>query len=231
MKLLYDLFPLLFFLAAYKIYDIYVATAVAIAASAAQVAFYWLKHRRFEKLHLISLGAIAVLGGLTLAIHDKSFVMWKPTVAMWATAAVFLGTRLFGGKSLLERMLGHQVNVPRKFWNSMDAVWISLFLLAGAANIPFALAYSRAEAALLDAAPATTRAQIDKLDCSDGFTAQARPLCEQAKERETAWVVFKVVAVIGVPIVLLTVLLASLYWYVRRHPNALIETNEVPQRE
>ena len=39
MKLLYDLFPLLFFLAAYKIYDIYVATAVAITASVAQVAF------------------------------------------------------------------------------------------------------------------------------------------------------------------------------------------------
>ncbi len=227
MKLLYDLFPLLLFFAAYKIYDLYAATTVAIVASVVQVTLYWLKHRRFEKLHVISLLSILVLGGLTLTIHNKSFVMWKPTVVMWATAAVFLGTRVIGRKSLLQSLLQSQLVAASKFWNTMDAVWISLFLIAGAANIPFALAYGEAEAALLSAAPTTTQAQIDKLDCADGFAEQARTFCERAKEKEEAWVIFKVATVVGVPVTLLIVLIASVYLYVRRHPGALVETDRL----
>src|SRR4030065_2283520 len=68
MKFLYDLFPLLLFFAAFKFYDIYVATAVAIAASFLQTGLFWLTHRRFETMHLITLGVIAVFGGLTLAL-------------------------------------------------------------------------------------------------------------------------------------------------------------------
>ena len=40
MKFLYDLFPLLLFFAAFKFYDIYVATAVAIAASFVQTGLF-----------------------------------------------------------------------------------------------------------------------------------------------------------------------------------------------
>ena len=51
MKFLYDFFPILLFFIAYKMYDIYVATAVAIAAAFMQTLAFWLKHRRFEKMH------------------------------------------------------------------------------------------------------------------------------------------------------------------------------------
>ena len=50
MKLLFDFLPLLIFFAAFKFYDIYTATAVAIVATLAQVSVWWLKHRRFEPL-------------------------------------------------------------------------------------------------------------------------------------------------------------------------------------
>ena len=79
MKFLFDFFPILLFFIAYKMYGMYVATAVAIGASFVQVGAFWLKHRRFEKMHLITLALIAVLGGATLLLQDRAFFMWKPT--------------------------------------------------------------------------------------------------------------------------------------------------------
>ncbi len=80
MKLLFDLFPVLLFFAAYKLYDIYVATAVAIAAGLAQVAWMWIRHRRIEKAHVATAALLVVFGGLTLVLQDESFIKWKPTI-------------------------------------------------------------------------------------------------------------------------------------------------------
>ena len=83
MKFLFDFFPILLFFIAYKLYGMYTATAVAIAASFVQVAAFWLKNRRFENMHLITLGLITVLGGATLLLQDRAFFMWKPTAVNW----------------------------------------------------------------------------------------------------------------------------------------------------
>ena len=77
MKLLVDFFPVLLFFAAYKLYDIYMATAVAIAASVIQVAIHWYRHRRVETMHLVTLGLLVVFGGLTILLQDRAFIMWK----------------------------------------------------------------------------------------------------------------------------------------------------------
>ena len=78
MKFLFDFFPVVLFFIAYKIHGIYVAVAIAIAASFIQVGLYWFKHRKFENLHLISLAVVAIFGGLTLALQDEAFIKWKP---------------------------------------------------------------------------------------------------------------------------------------------------------
>ncbi|MDS4016045.1 MAG: septation protein IspZ, partial [Candidatus Accumulibacter sp.] len=41
MKFLFDLFPVILFFIAYKVWDIYTATAVAIAATFAQIGWLW----------------------------------------------------------------------------------------------------------------------------------------------------------------------------------------------
>src|SRR4030065_2276875 len=79
MKFLVDFFPLLLFFVAFKIYGIFIATAVVIVASIIQVTWFRLRNGRFEKMHVITMGLVTLLGGLTLALHAKSFVMWKRT--------------------------------------------------------------------------------------------------------------------------------------------------------
>ncbi len=141
MKFLYDLFPLLLFFAAFKFYDIYVATAVAIVASFLQVGLFWFRHRRFETMHLVTLAVIAVFGGLTLALHDDTFIKWKPTLVYWILAGLLLGSQWIGNKTLIERMMSAQIALPRPVWRRLNLSWGIFFALLGAVNIYVAFYY------------------------------------------------------------------------------------------
>lgn len=142
MKLLYDFFPVILFFIAYKAYDIFVATAVAIVAAFVQITLFWLKHRRFEKMHLVSTGLIAVMGGLTLLLRDNTFIMWKPTVINWLFAIAFLISQFAGNKTLVERMLGSQVSLPAAVWTRLNLSWVAFFLVSGGLNIYVAYHFS-----------------------------------------------------------------------------------------
>jgi len=63
MKFLFDLLPVLLFFIAFKLADIYVATAVAIATTFVQVAWLKLRGRRVETMLWASLAIVAVFGG------------------------------------------------------------------------------------------------------------------------------------------------------------------------
>ncbi len=142
MKFLYDLFPLLLFFAAFKLYDIYVATAVAIVASFVQVGAFWLRHRRFETMHLVTLAVIVVFGGLTLILRDDTFIKWKPTLVYWILAALVLGSQMVGKKTAIERLLGKQLTLPAHVWARQNLTWGIFFLALGALNIYVAFYYA-----------------------------------------------------------------------------------------
>jgi intracellular septation protein len=142
MKFLFDLFPIVLFFAAYKMYDIYVATAVAIGAAFLQTGLFWLKHRKFEKMHVITLGILVVFGGLTLILRDPVFIKWKPTVVNWLFGATFLASRFFGERTLIERMMGHAITVPAPIWLRLNWAWVLFFIAMGIINIYVAYTYS-----------------------------------------------------------------------------------------
>lgn len=142
MKLLYDFFPILLFFVAYKLYGIYVATATAIIATVLQVALFWLRHRRVEKMHVITLAIIVLFGGATLLLRDPVFIKWKPTVAYWLFAAVFLGSQFIGAKSLAERMMGHAIQTTRSVWRRLNLAWVVFFIVMGVVNLYVAYHYS-----------------------------------------------------------------------------------------
>ena len=135
MKLLFDFFPILLFFIAYKIYGIYTATVVAIVAAFIQVAWFWLQHRRFETMHLVTLGLIVVLGGATLILQDEMFIKWKPTVVNWLFAVVFAGSHFIGNKTIIERMMGGNITLPQPIWARLNASWTMFFLILGVTNL------------------------------------------------------------------------------------------------
>lgn len=135
MKLLFDFFPVLVFFISFKLYGIYTATAVAIIASILQSVTYYVIHRRFEKMHLIGLALIVVLGGATLFFHNPTFIKWKPTGIYWATAIAFFLSRYISRKPLVERMMENNLQLKRIIWRRLNMMWVMFFALMGILNL------------------------------------------------------------------------------------------------
>jgi intracellular septation protein len=143
MKLLFDLFPVILFFAAYKLADIYVATATAIAAGVIQVAWSRWRHGQVQTMHWITLGLLVVFGGMTLLLRDPTFIKWKPSVVNWLFAAAFLGSGLFMDRNLLQRSMDHAIELPKHIWSRLNLAWVAFFIAIGIANLY--VAYNFAE--------------------------------------------------------------------------------------
>lgn len=135
MKLFYDFFPILLFFVAFKIGGIYIATGVAIAATFLQVGLFWVRHHRFERMHLVTLLIIVVFGGLTIGLRDEVFIKWKPTILNWLFAVAFLGSQILGRKPLVQRMLETNITLPSAVWPRLNLIWTAFFLALGGANL------------------------------------------------------------------------------------------------
>jgi intracellular septation protein len=220
MKFLVDFFPILLFFVAYKVYDIYIATAVAIAASVVQVGWLRLRHRRTETMHLVTLGLLVVFGGLTILLQDRTFIMWKPSIVNWLFAAAFLATQFIGERPLVQRMMGHAISVPTQIWRRLNLMWVLFFVLSGLANLVVASGYFAAEHALL---AATGLAEIDLESCAQEMGGEELlALCEEARDRESTWVDFKLFGMMGITILFVV----AQAFYLARHIRDLPETAE-----
>lgn len=135
MKILFDFFPILLFFIGYKIFGIYTATAIAMAAAFSQVVFFRIKYQRFERMHLISLALILILGGATLLFKNPSFIKWKPTGIYWITAIAFLGSRLYGKKTLTQKMMESNISLSTTIWNKLNYAWVGFFSTMGILNL------------------------------------------------------------------------------------------------
>ena len=135
MKLLFDFFPILLFFIAYKFFNIYVATAVAIAATFLQVAISWYGTRKVQVMQLVTLAVLIVFGGLTLYLQDEQFIKWKPTVINWLFGAAFLASQIFGRQTAIEHLMAANMTLPRPVWRRLNLAWVAFFLVMGGANL------------------------------------------------------------------------------------------------
>lgn len=134
MKLLFDFFPLLAFFIAYKFGGIYVATAVLIVVTAAQVIFSWMKHRKVDPMLWVVFFLVLIFGGATLWEHDPEFLKWKVSIVNWLFAAAFFGSSLFTRKPLVQRLLETNVQLTESIWRRLNLGWGLFFLVMGCLN-------------------------------------------------------------------------------------------------
>jgi len=141
MKFLFDLFPIILFFIAYKFFGIFTATAVAIGATFAQIAWVWHRHGKVDNMLWVSLGLIVFFGGATLIFKNPTFIKWKPTVLYWLFAVVLLGSQLITGKNLIKAMMKKQVELPEIVWKQLNLSWIGFFTVMGGVNLYVAYNY------------------------------------------------------------------------------------------
>ncbi|MBU2409453.1 MAG: septation protein A [Gammaproteobacteria bacterium] len=145
MKFAIDFFPILLFFGAFKLYDIYVATGVLMAATVLQMVIIWMRERRLMPMQKATLVLILLFGTLTLALHDERFIKWKPTVLYGAMAiALALALWVFK-KNFLKMLLGAQLNLPVPIWNRLNVAWVLYCLFMAAIN-GYVAAYFTTEA-------------------------------------------------------------------------------------
>jgi intracellular septation protein len=141
-KFLFDLFPVILFFIAFKFFGIFTATAVAIAATIAQIIYSKIRHGKIEKMLLVSGAIIGILGGVTLLLHDKSYIMWKPTVLYWVLAATLIISNLFFKKNFIQQMMTKMIDAPNIIWNKLNFAWAIFLVLLGFLNLYVAFNYS-----------------------------------------------------------------------------------------
>jgi intracellular septation protein len=141
MKFLFDIFPVVLFFAAFKLYNIWVATAVAIVATVLQIGALALLKRKIDGMLWASLAIIVVFGGATLLLQDETFIKWKPTVLYWLFGAVLAGGQFFG-RNLIRLMLGGQLQMPGAAWAKLAWSWVGFFVVMGGLNLFVAYSFS-----------------------------------------------------------------------------------------
>ena len=142
MKFLFEIFPVVIFFVVFKLYGIMAATAAAIGATIVQAGWSWFRRGKVEKMMLINLGIIVVLGSATLLLHNEAFIKWKPTALYWAFALVLIISDLFFGKNLMRAMMGAQMSLPDPVWKKVNWSWAIFFALMGVLNLYVAFNYS-----------------------------------------------------------------------------------------
>src|SRR5690606_30660011 len=165
MKLLIDFLPVVIFFLVYKMapeliellsgvlspeniaalnatQPIILATAVLIPATILQILYTRYKTGKVEKMHLVTLVLVVLLGGTTVILQDKEFIMWKPTIVNWLFAGAFLFSQWFMEKPFLQRMMEQAVSMPAESWAKLNYAWVGFFVMSGLANLYVAYNFS-----------------------------------------------------------------------------------------
>lgn len=142
MKFFFDLLPVILFFVGFKLYGIFAATAIAIATTLAMIVYAKIRHGKIEKMLLINGAIISVLGGVTLLLHDKTYIMWKPTVLYWLLAAVLLVSNLFFNKNFIQQMMGKMMQAPAAIWTKLNLAWVIFLVGLGFLNLYVAFNYT-----------------------------------------------------------------------------------------
>ena len=158
MKQLLELLPLVLFFGAYQMdgdtltvgswshtFDgIFSATAVLMISTSLTWLISSLLEKQNDKRLMWMTLAVLVFGAATLILRDQRFIQWKPTVVNWVLAAVLLGSQFIGKRTVLERVLGSQLSLPRRIWTRLSVLWIGNFTLVGALNLFVAYRFEEA---------------------------------------------------------------------------------------
>jgi len=141
-NILFEMLPLVaFFIVYYITKNLYMATAICIVASWVQLILCKIKYKHISKNTWISTVLITIFGGLTIILHNKTFVMLKPTVLLWIIGvSLLIGQAM--GKNGIKLMLHKEITLPDRVWGKFNLAWGLFFILMGFINIFVAFNFS-----------------------------------------------------------------------------------------
>ena len=133
LKLVLDLGPLLLFFFANSHYGIFVATGTFMVAILAAMAVSYALTRHFPIMTIVTAIVVIVFGGLTLILHDATFIKVKPTIIYALFGAILSGGLIFN-KPLLGILLDSMFQLTEEGWRKLTLRWALFFFALAVLN-------------------------------------------------------------------------------------------------
>jgi intracellular septation protein len=133
LKLALDIGPLLLFFVANSRLGIFGGTAVFMVAVVVTLGISYAMTRHWPVVLVVSAIIVLVFGGLTLFLHDETFIKVKPTIIY----ALFGGALLVGyffDKPLLEIVFDSVFHITDEGWRKLTLRWAAFFLFLAVLN-------------------------------------------------------------------------------------------------
>ncbi|HEU4498233.1 MAG TPA: septation protein A [Sphingomicrobium sp.] len=139
-RLLIDIGPLVVFFAVNFLapvpsaIKIFVATGAFMAAMVAALVFAAVRYRYVSPLLLFSGVMVVILGGLTIWLHNETFIKIKPTI-YYSLVAGLLAFGLATGRPLLKLVLGSAYpGLDEEGWRKLTRNWAIFFAVMAVVN-------------------------------------------------------------------------------------------------
>ena len=134
-RLLIDLGPLVVFFAVnFATGDVIMATGAFMAAILAAMVASKVKYRHISPMLWFSGVMVLVLGGITIWLHDETFIKVKPTIYYVMVASLLL-FGLATGRNFLKTVLGSAYpGLSDHGWKVLTRNWAVFFLVMAAVN-------------------------------------------------------------------------------------------------
>ena len=133
LKLALDLGPLVLFFFANARFGIFAATAVFMVAVVIALAVSYAITRHLPVMPLVSAVIVMVFGGLTLVLHDETFIKVKPTIIYLLFGAVLAGGLMLG-KPLLAIVFDQMYHLTDEGWRKLTVRWMFFFFALATLN-------------------------------------------------------------------------------------------------
>jgi len=219
MKFLFDFGPIILFFVVYKFFGLYAAIYAMIASTFAQMMYTRIITGKFVTSQVLTFILLIIFGGISIALRDPAFVMWKVSILYVIFALALIGSNWIGSKTLLERMMGKELELPRAIWTRLTWFWGFGFVGIAIVNGYFVNTALTARQKFLDSGILVDpKIDLSNFDCSQ---TPLENLCLSAQQTEEAWVNFKLFGTLGLTLILIVITVLSISKYIKEKQAGL----------
>lgn len=133
LKLALDIGPLALFFAANAKFGIFTATAVFMVAVVSALLASYAMTRQWPVMPVVTAVIVVIFGGLTLVLHDDTFIKLKPTIIYTLFGGLLLGG-WFLDRPVLEILFDAMFHLTPEGWRKLTLRWALFFLVMAVVN-------------------------------------------------------------------------------------------------
>jgi intracellular septation protein len=133
LKLALDIGPLVLFVVANSRFGIFAATGSFMVAVVGALLVSYAITRQWPMMPLVTAIVVLVFGGLTLVLHDETFIKLKPTIVYLLFGGTLLGGYIFD-RSFLAIVLDSVFHLTEEGWRKLTLRWALFFFALAVLN-------------------------------------------------------------------------------------------------